>query len=168
MRRISWATVVVMAASLPLAAVAETSWDFVPAGTDELTGEKTRASVMIQDDHRNDRLRSIFLLTHDDAGNLIAVINLNNLDRLPPGNGDVSVSYRADGGELRKATAWKRDDVRTAYLQVSAEEARSLFQGSFLVLSVDQTGKRYRFPCDDEQAVELRKAVDTLIDSGGK
>ena len=148
--------------------VAETRWAEIPASIDELTGEKVRASVSVMDEIENERLSSTFLLTHDNDGKLIAVIGLNNLDLSPLGNNDVSVSYRADGEELQKATKWKRDGRHVLYREITAEEGRALFAGKFLIVSIDATGKRYRYPFDDEDGDDLRKAVDGLIAGGAK
>ena len=144
----------------------------VPGSIDELTGEKVKASVSVIDEIENERLSSVFLLTHDNDGKLIAVIGFiglnNNLDLLPLGNNDVSVSYRADGEELQKATKWKRDGRQFLYREITAEEGRALFAGKFLIVLIDGTGKRYRYPFDDEDADGLRKAVDGLIAGGAK
>lgn len=147
------------------AAFAETNWQYTPEATDELTGEKTAAQLMVMDDHKNDRQKTVLLLMRN-KGELFAVIGLSALERLPPGTDDVSISYRADGGELQKETKWQRDDLRTVYKKITEEEARSLFKGEFLIFSFDQTGKRYRFPFDDDQAEELRGAVEEFLAAG--
>ena len=146
--------------------VAETRWVEVPASIDELTGKKVMASVSVMDEIESERLSSFFSLTYDNDGKLIAVIGLNNLDFLPFGNDNVSVSYRADGEELQKATKWKRDGRHVLYREVTAEEGRALFAGKFLIVSIDGTDKRYRYPFDDGDADDLRKAVDGLIAGG--
>ena len=145
-------------------AIAETRWQFNPESSDELTGDKVPASVSVQDDEKFDRARSMLLITRDDSNELMAVIGLSNIDRLPPGRDEVKVSYRADGSEMQKGTGWKREGSKTMYRKVSPEEAKALFAGDFLIVSLDATGKRYRYEFDDAEAEKLREAVEKLVE----
>jgi hypothetical protein len=148
-------------------ALAEKNWFSLPATKDDLTGETIEAGVAIQDDEKNEKLRSMLVLTHNKEGKLIAIIGLNKIDRFPPGTGDVSVSYRADGSELRKSTMWKRDGVNTAVREITPEEAQSLVAGKFVIVSFDAGSKRYRYETT-EQAEKLRAAVKSLVEKPAK
>jgi hypothetical protein len=145
-------------------ALAETRWHFNPESSDELTGEKVAASVSVEDDEKFDRARSVLLITRDASNELVAVIGLSKIDRLPLGRDEVKVSYRADGSEMQKGTGWKKDGVRTMYRKVTPEEAKALFAGDFLIVSLDVTGKRYRYEFDDAEAEKLREAVEKLVE----
>jgi hypothetical protein len=167
MRRLVVLTAFLLCLESASVALAEANWFSTPARKDDLTGETVGAGVAIQDDEKNEKLRSVLALTHNKEGKLIAIIGLNSIDRLPPGSGDVSVSYRADGSDLQKSTMWKRDGVNTAFREITPEEAQSLVAGKFVIVSFDSNGKRYRYETT-EQADKLRAAVKSLVEKPAK
>ena len=167
MRRLVAITTCLLCIESAAVALAEANWFSTPARKDDLTGEAIGEGVAIQDDQRNEKLRSVLALTHNKEGKLIAIIGLNSIDRLPPGSGDVSVSYRADGSDLQKSTTWKRDGVNTALREITPAEAQSLVAGKFVIVSFDATGKRYRYETS-EQAEKLRAAVKSLVEKPAK
>lgn len=153
-------TIVFLTAATAIAA--DANWAHNPGGTDDLTGEAIPASVSVPDTERLDRAKSFFLLTTGGDGGLIAVIGLSDIDRFP-GQKEVTISYRADGSQLQKATTWKLEGPRTAYREVTADEAKALFGGQFIIAAVDQTGKRYRYKFGDKGG--LADAIQKVINS---
>ena len=152
-----------------LAAVAgEAEWIHSPPSVDELTGETQGASVMVGDTERFDRAKSLLILTHFDDGKLRVIMALSKIDLFPPnfGNKEVSLTYRADGGELQKATKWQPDGPRAVTREISDEEARALFSGEFIIVSVDENGKRYRYEFGDRTG--LSEAVESVIKSANE
>jgi len=74
------------------------------------------------------------------------------------------MTYRADGGEIQKETTWTlSSNNRTAVREVSPDEARTLFSGDFIIVSVDQTEKRYRYEFGNREG--LMEAVEDIINA---
>ncbi len=153
-------TVAIFSANSAIAV--DANWAYNPVGTDDLTGEAIPASVSVPDTERLDRAKSFFLLTTNGDGRLVAVVGLSSIDRFPAIK-EVTISYRADGGELQKATTWKLESPRTAYREITADEAKALYAGQFIIVSVDQTGKRYRYEFGDTNG--LADAIQGVVDS---
>jgi hypothetical protein len=156
-------------ALIMLAAVAgEAEWMHSPPYVDDLTGETNAASLTVRDTEKLERAKSLLLLTHNKEGTLAAVIGLSAIDRFPAafGKKEVSLSYRADGGELQKETKWKPDGPRTVFREVTPDEARGLFSGDFIIVAVDQSGKRYRYEFGDREG--LMEAVESVIEAANE
>lgn len=120
--------------------------------------------MVVRDTEEAARSQSAFLLMRGGEGELVVAIRLSARDRFPAANSkkEVSLSYRADGGELQKKTKWQSDDLRMVFREITPDEARGLFSGDFIIVGVDQSGKRYRYEFGDREG--LMEAVESVIE----
>jgi hypothetical protein len=144
---------------------ADRRWFYHRASVDDLTGKTISPVVTVRDTERLAGAQSSFGLSKTDG--LHVFISLAGADRFPMplrGEQNVSMTYRADGGEIQKETTWTlSSNNRTAVREVSPDEARTLFSGDFIIVSVDQTEKRYRYEFGNREG--LMEAVEDIINA---
>ncbi len=151
---------IVLAACVP-ASLAEEAWKYNES-VDELTTKRVKTLAVADETGKH------FLALTDSEGKMTLVLVTNGLGDaiFPDSVAQPKVDITIRGSETKSVVvpfSTIPQNLTTAKTAIKPGTARNLFGGEFVILGINKTGKRYKFPTSGDGREGLRAALDKIV-----